>query len=360
MPANPYKQIPLEFDPSLIQYATGEDVREGISTAVFVNGHLWLANDETSRIERLTFDGQRFCDHQVFELESLLDLPIKRETNGGKVAEMDIEGMAFDQGTLWLVSSHSSKRKKASGKAGKELDDIRALATVQTDGNRYILARVPCADGQICDAFEGTKAAKLTDLIDTFRTDPHLAPFINIPGKDNGLDVEGLAVCGDKVFVGLRGPVLRGWAMVLEFQVKDAGAGRMKLKRLKGDQRYFKHFLNLNGLGVRDLMVEGDDLIILAGPTMELDGPVKVVRWKKGCLNQDERVVSGDALVPELELPYGLGDSAGYEHAEGMTSIKIDGQDALLVLYDAPWTSRKIGESTLVADAFLRSPSSSS
>jgi len=30
------------------------------------------------------------------------------------------------------------------------------------------------------------------------------------------------------------------------------------------------------------------------------------------------------------------------------------------VLYDAPWTSRKIGESTLVADAFLRSPSSSS
>jgi L-seryl-tRNA(Ser) seleniumtransferase len=41
---------------------------------------------------------------------------------------------------------------------------------------------------------------------------------VHIPGKDNGLDVEGLASVGDRLLVGLRGPVLRGWAIVLEIE----------------------------------------------------------------------------------------------------------------------------------------------
>jgi hypothetical protein len=43
--------------------------------------------------------------------------------------------------------------------------------------------------------------------------DPHFEGFIRtkvIPGKDNGFDSEGLAVADDRVFIGLRGPVLRG------------------------------------------------------------------------------------------------------------------------------------------------------
>ena len=35
---------------------------------------------------------------------------------------------------------------------------------------------------------------------------------------------------------------------------------------------YRKHLLELGGLGIRDLCVDGDDLLILAGPTMDLDG----------------------------------------------------------------------------------------
>ena len=55
-------------------------------------------------------------------------------------------------------------------------------------------------------------------LVDVLRADPHLAPFVAIPARDNGLHVEGLAVGGDRLFVGLRGPVLRGWAVVLELR----------------------------------------------------------------------------------------------------------------------------------------------
>ncbi len=38
----------------------------------------------------------------------------------------------------------------------------------------------------------------------------------------------------------------------------------------------------LLGLGIRDLCRHDDDLLILAGPTMDLDDPVHVLRWPGG------------------------------------------------------------------------------
>ena len=57
-------------------------------------------------------------------------------------------------------------------------------------------------------------------MLDLLSDDPHLEDFIRssqIPGKGNGLDFEGIAVRGRPVFIGLRGPVLREWAVVIEF-----------------------------------------------------------------------------------------------------------------------------------------------
>ena len=54
-----------------------------------------------------------------------------------------------------------------------------------------------------------------------------------IPGKDNGIDCEGLAVAGDRVFIGLRGPVLRGWAMIIELQV-GGGPGLSRSRSVPG------------------------------------------------------------------------------------------------------------------------------
>jgi len=58
-------------------------------------------------------------------------------------------------------------------------------------------------------------------LLDALAQDPHLQAFINIPGKDNGFDIEGLAVPpAGQLFVGLHGPVMRGWAVALELRSK--------------------------------------------------------------------------------------------------------------------------------------------
>ena len=45
-------------------------------------------------------------------------------------------------------------------------------------------------------------------------------------------------------------------------------------------RRYRKHFLYLDGLGIRELARDGKDLLILAGPTMALDGTMRMYRLR--------------------------------------------------------------------------------
>lgn len=132
-------------------------------------------------------------------------------------------------------------------------------------------------------------------LITALADDPHLGLFIKaaIPGKDNGFEIEGIGIYQNRIFLGLRGSVLRGWAVVLEIELEDSSSGLLKLGQI-GEMKelYKKHFLWLNGLGIQDLCVDGKDLLILAGPTMDLDGPVQIYRWVNGvnsrrkCLQQ--------------------------------------------------------------------------
>ena len=129
----------------------------------------------------------------------------------------------------------------------------------------------------------------------------------------------------------------------------------MQLKKIgPGGRRYRKHFLQLGGLGVRDLCVDGPDLLILAGPTMDLDGPVTVFRWRHGVRSSEERVVFSNQVPPIMELPFGVGTDAGRDHAEGMTVCSPDGgaTRAVMVVYDSASDGRKQEAGTVEADLF--------
>ena len=85
------------------------------------------------------------------------------------------------------------------------------------------------------------------------------------------MEFEGVGGYIQRVCVGLRGPVLRGWAVILELSIKIGDHSQLMLQDFKSkDRPYRKHFLDLGGLGVRDLCVNGEDLLVLAGPTNEL------------------------------------------------------------------------------------------
>ena len=252
-----------------------------MSAVVREGSHLWVANDETTSLERLTLEAATAPrDHRSFDLTDVLDAARGQ-------GEIDIEGLDVAGDTLWLLGSHSAARKRVKDnhdpdRRGMPWRQSRsASAGGSSPGSRP--RTLPDADAQ---PERRAAAAQLSlawgeglaDLLDLLAEDPHLGSFIRladasrpIPGKDNGIDCEGLAVAGDRVFIGLRGPVLRGWAMIIELEVGD-GPGLAPQPIGPGGRRYRKHFLDLRGLGVRDLCRHGNDLLVLAGPTMELDG----------------------------------------------------------------------------------------
>ena len=345
--------------------ADGEDVLRGqLSAAQQAGGYLWLASDESNSIERLEpREPGEYGRHRTFSLTEYINLP------GGRDEEVDIEGLDCDAGYLWIVGSHSLKRRKPKP-GGDPAKQIRRLASLRSDGNRYLLARIPMAPeeggewalhARCADADGGDRvAARLTGgdrgnlLMDALRLDEHLAPFLGIPGKDNGLDVEGLAVRGSRAFLGLRGPVLRGWAVLLELLLEDAEPGLLRLAPLgDGGPPYRKHFLDLRGLGVRDLCLYGSDLLVLAGPTMDLDGPAAVYRWNDALEADEPRLLGREELDEVVEIPYGTGEHDAWDHPEGITVFaEDDGEESLLVVYDSPDMRRREGDSAVRADVF--------
>ncbi|MNF42236.1 hypothetical protein D3C84_232820 [compost metagenome] len=355
----------------LVFRKANQGLRDGLSAVVQIGDTLWVANDETLSLERLALvdragaKGLEYAEHETFPLEPLLALPVVPRAGKGLV-EADIEGLDHDsaKGYLWLVGSHSLKRKKPD--SDKSLGkNIERLANVGSDGNRYLLARLPVVeqdgsftlvrgateDGRTAAQLQGDQSGN--ELTQALKDDKHLKDFLHIPGKDNGFDIEGLAVVGERLFIGLRGPVLRGWSIILELEPKDApdAPHTFSLGKIGPQGRpYRKHFLQLGGLGIRDLCVQGDDLLILAGPTMDLDGPVTVMRWPNGARPPGESLVFNEQLCKVLDVPYGQ----GADHAEGMTLLQVKAmhEPSLLVVYDAAAEGRKQGESAVKVDVF--------
>lgn len=239
----------------------------------------------------------------------------------------------------------------------------KELKKVERQKNRYMLARIPVDDnGDL-----GTESAKrawlkrngssnsLTqalakdeylDLAQIIQDDddsslPGKEFYLYLPSKENGLDIEGLAVRGNKIMIGLRGPVLRGIAILLEVEVEEGSANELNLRAIGEDGRQYKrHFLDLDGLGIRELCFEedSDNLLILAGPTMDLDGSHSLFRLKQPWSLKDNSLSSPKNKQLEYlgDIPHGRKS----DRAEGLTLY--GGAKSILVVYDSPAAERLI------------------
>lgn len=331
-------------------------VRTALSAVRHVGQYLWLGCDETATLERLTLKGDQADGHQQFAIADFLDLPDAPDQ------EVDVEGIAYADYYLWFVGSHSLKRKKVKPNKSAA-DNLKRLGILEREENRYTLGRIPLVDGQLhrtcphptipnqtLTAAQLKRKKRGNELTRELSEDAHLGPFLeaDIPGKDNGFDVEGLAVMGDRLWLGLRGPVLRGWAVLLELEVAADKPDVLRLQPLLKDSaenspnKYRKHFLDLGGLGIRDLCPWQDFLLILAGPTMDLDGPVRLFTVAIADLQTTQGLLQPTVL---RDLPH----RQGGDRAEGITLLGPDQED-LLVVYDSPVPERLSGEGIVLAD----------
>jgi hypothetical protein len=323
-----------------------EPIAHDISAAARAGDTLFIGADECAYVEVLDLVSKdEFGNHRRICLSQFFDLP-------GGAEEMDIEGLALHGKWLWVVGSHSLTRRKPKKNKPLNARSVARLAELKDNDNRFFVGRLPVkrleGEGERYDvnASAGAHKAQMlpigkhgSALAKILRHDPLFAPFLCLPAKENGLDVEGVLVDHHRVALGLRGPVINGWACVLDFEVRSDTHTTLELH---GDVR--RRWLDLGGLGIRDLKRRGEDALILAGPTMKLDGPVQVYLWRNWLrLPDEDNQLETPAWL--MDLPYGY----SCDHPEALAPWS---EDELLVVCDAPAPERLDRRGGIVADIF--------
>ena len=334
-PADPIGQLRLRFkgDPD----GDPDHPMLNLSACAIAGRALFVAGDECHSVERLVIGDEGEADDQRrFELRDYLDL-----YRGGE--EMDIEGLAIADDWLWITGSHSRTRPDPVHDAEEDgRIDIAELGDLKDTRARCVLARIPLKpdlDGHLKPVRNdgdrraglirqsGDDGSKLRRLL---CENPLLGPACSMAAKEGGLDIEGIAAFGeDRVALGLRGPVIQTYAVLVEPAFKFKKSGRLHLRaplRVR--------LVKLDGLGIRDLATRRRDLYLLAGPVGDLDGRCVLYRWEgwADCPPEhDEKL-----RVHEPERLFDIPVKVAADHPEGIDWLGDPADGRLLVLYDSP------------------------
>jgi len=103
----PTNIVLLAFNSQLNHLVNGKKLSDGLSVVVQIGHTLWVANDETISLERLTLSEAESThegiEHRQFSLNDYLRLPMPPAANSKDLDEADLEGLAYEDGYLWLI-----------------------------------------------------------------------------------------------------------------------------------------------------------------------------------------------------------------------------------------------------------------
>lgn len=172
----------------------------------------------------------------------------------GGFGEFDGEGVAYADRVFYVVGSHGCSRHSGEYRPSS-----------------FLLARIAPGSGET-----GTPELswRVADLLGAAS---EVAPYRGkrLDAETNGLNIEGLAVVGDRLWLGLRAPSLEGRAFLVGGSVaelfkpgSEPATGKPQLLAFQaGAQR-----------GVRDLAPLADGrLLVLVGPAQEQDVPYAIL-----------------------------------------------------------------------------------
>ncbi len=181
----------------------------------------------------------------------------------GNGKELDIEGIAVEGNYIYVVGSHSSRRQTVkSGKSYKTNRKTFNDKKIDDETNRDWLYRL-----KVNSQIQVTEKKKIT-LRNIIRQHKVLKTFSRIPSKENGIDIEGIAVVNDWIYAGFRGPVFRNnYVPVLKFKFDDPENTASLLWVLFG------------GGGIRDMAKVDDGFLIISGPVGDGPGAYAVHHW---------------------------------------------------------------------------------
>jgi hypothetical protein len=259
-------------------------------------------------------DGFRAAAHGLI----VLDAP------GSAAEEMDLEGIVVDGPTVFVLGSHSSKRKKVDAEKAYEKNRKALMSPPEAQPARDVLLRFELDAAGEAGPIQRTSLRGFLDATEPFKS------FGAMASKENGIDAEGLAVSDHKLYVGFRGPVLRGnFTPILTCRFGSP----------IGDPKVL--FVNLGGRGVRDLAGVNDGLLILAGPVGDGPGSCQLYLWDgrdgvPGAGAPTSSAGPGLRLIGDLPVPHsGEGDQDVPAKPEGMALTKETSDHwEILIVFD--------------------------
>ena len=286
----------------LQQIALTGDIDAGtdLSGVVVVDDYLILGADEGHQVQVFA----RCNDDNCWCLQSKFALAKRDE-------ETDIEAIAYGDGYLYVIGSHSARRRLMREDLSARRNRER-LHDVRHDESRSRLYRLPFdpATGKL-------DKARSISLNKRLRKDPLLQIFHRIPSKENGIDIEGLAYRDGELTVGFRGPVLRdNYVPVMRFAFDSA-------------KNYQLRFVRLKGQGIRDLIAVDNGFVLLTGPVNDTPGAFRLWWW-----DGEDQIPGKDKEVGEA-IELGEVSTAGGANAEGLALLSCQaGVAEVIVVYE--------------------------
>ena len=159
---------------------------------------LVLSADEGFTIQVL----KRVSDTE-YQAKEARNIQLATEQEG---KELDIEAIAWGKKYVYAIGSHAIARQTVHAETWTAEQNTHRLQTLSIESTREGLYRFQLDDqGELIRP----SLARIS-LKPLLSTETILRPFQMIPSKENGIDIEGLAVEGDQtLYIGFRGPVLR-------------------------------------------------------------------------------------------------------------------------------------------------------
>jgi hypothetical protein len=274
-------------------------------------------NDENRNAQFATIEGNQMTVGEPIALigdapdKQTLGKPPKKldcSAGPGKYGDLDGEGVTFSAPYFYVVGSHGCSRNTNEFRLGS-----------------FILSQIRVDDsGQpVKDAIQNTY--RVSDILE------HAGKAAKSFGKDlktaHGLNIEGIAADGDRLWFGLRAPLQKDSAFLVAAGVKDlfeSGHDRSKAKPIPPVR------IALGGLGIRDLAVLPDRrLLVLAGAT---EGPE--VAFRVFIADPDDGSTRDLGTLPAVTGTVDNEQVTG--KAEGITVLDIDADRIrAAVLFDA-------------------------
>ncbi|MBB1090899.1 DUF3616 domain-containing protein [Rhodopseudomonas palustris] len=259
-----------------------------------------IVNDEKKYAQAFSIAGTALTPGAVIRL-----------VDKGDDGDPDAEAAAYDDSHFYVTGSHGRKRH-----------DWKAH-----NPSSYALFRFPL-DKDGLPIFVGDEKvqglAHSARLAEALKSINPVAAYFDQPLDEGGINIEGLALRGTRMYLGLRGPSRDGEAFIVSIDKAAPFTPDAPLDAKLHSLKLGRH------AGIRDLAAVKDGLLVLSGPVNEqTDAAPAVFLWRA-----DDQL----AKLGELELP----DLKGSAKAETLLVLQdADGAPLrVLVMFDGPDNGR--------------------